>query len=102
MTPDVRLHHEALDELREAVRWYERALPGLGQEFQDEVERVLGLVAERSLSGTQVETPAGRKVGKVLLRRFPYSVYFEFRAKACVVWAIAHGRRRPGYWKGRP
>lgn len=84
-----------------AARWYERALSGLGQEFQAEVERVVELAAQRKLPGVPIETKAGRPLRRALLKRFPYAVYFELRDEGCVVWAVAHGRRRPGYWKGR-
>ena len=38
---------------------------------------------------------------KVLLRRFPYSVIYRITESAIQVIAVAHGRRRPGYWKTR-
>src|SRR6266478_2872838 len=38
---------------------------------------------------------------RFLLQRFPFSVvYREFPSKIQVV-AVAHGHRRPGYWKSR-
>jgi toxin ParE1/3/4 len=38
---------------------------------------------------------------KFLLRRFPFAVvYREFLSSIQVV-AVAHGHRRPGYWKNR-
>ena len=101
MSPGVRVHPDAGAELREAARWYERALSGLGQEFQAEVERVVELAAQLRLPGASIETRSGRPIRKALLKRFPYVVYFELSDEGCVVWAVAHGRRRPGYWKGR-
>ena len=38
---------------------------------------------------------------KFLLRRFPYGVVYRITKSAIQVIAVAHGRRRPGYWKSR-
>ena len=42
------------------------------------------------------------RVGFIRLRRFPYLLYYE-RVEAAVVQvlAVAHGSRRPGYWRRR-
>jgi toxin ParE1/3/4 len=36
---------------------------------------------------------------KRMLRRFPYSVWFEVLESTVTVLAVAHHRRRPGYWR---
>jgi plasmid stabilization system protein ParE len=38
---------------------------------------------------------------RFLLRRFPYSVIYRIEPAKIVIVAVAHGRRRPGYWKDR-
>jgi len=38
---------------------------------------------------------------KYVLDRFPYSVVYRELPSVIQVLAIAHGRRRPGYWKNR-
>lgn len=35
---------------------------------------------------------------KRVLHRFPYSVIYEVQASTVTVLAVAHHRRRPGYW----
>ena len=37
----------------------------------------------------------------VLVRRFPYVVFYSEGADAVRIMAVAHGKRRPGYWKHR-
>jgi len=38
---------------------------------------------------------------RILLKRFPYFiVFFEWQDEVYIV-AIAHAKRRPGYWRGR-
>ncbi len=34
-----------------------------------------------------------------VVRQFPYSVFYEVEADTVVILAVAHHRRRPGYWK---
>ncbi|MBI2895982.1 MAG: hypothetical protein HYY06_20660 [Deltaproteobacteria bacterium] len=34
----------------------------------------------------------------VMPRRLPFVVFFEEKEDAVRIWAIAHARRRPGYW----
>jgi len=36
-----------------------------------------------------------------LLRRFPYSIVYREMSGVVRVVAVAHGRRRPGYWINR-
>lgn len=38
---------------------------------------------------------------RMVLRRFPFFVVFRSRAVGIEIIAIAHGRRRPGYWRER-
>jgi len=101
VTARIRFHPSARDELREAALWYERARPGLGVDFHDEVEAVLDRLATLALPGVSVQTPSGHPIAKVFLRRFPYAVFFELLEGQCIVWAVAHGRRRPHYWQAR-
>jgi plasmid stabilization system protein ParE len=42
-----------------------------------------------------------RNVRKFLLARFPYAVYYVPRQDEILVLAVAHGARRPGYWRHR-
>lgn len=40
-------------------------------------------------------------LGVVLVRRFPFGVIYQPRGEQLVVIAVAHQRRRPGYWLRR-
>ncbi len=40
-------------------------------------------------------------VRRVLARRFPYSVVYIELSDEIRVLAIAHGSKRPAYWRGR-
>jgi len=87
----------AREELNEAAAFYEASVPGLGNAFLDDVERAVQAVLERPRIGA----PVGRKLRKTILRRFPFSIVFADRGPEIVIVAVAHQRRRPGYWRGR-
>jgi hypothetical protein len=36
-----------------------------------------------------------------VLRRFPYLIVFREGMEGIEIVAVAHGRRRPGYWRDR-
>jgi len=95
----LRNHPSTGRELSAAKRWYDRAEPGLGREFVLEVDRVLDAVADGRLPTlAHPDVPAVRRV---MLERFPYWLVVLERPNEVVLVAVAHMKRRPGYWRGR-
>jgi len=95
----VRSSQPASDELAEAVRWYETRRTGLGGEFFDAVVATLTLIETRPEIGTTISTDAQTR--RALVARFPYQVVYRLRPTEIVIVAVAHVKRRPGYWKNR-
>ena len=85
------------EELNEAAAFYEASVPGLGEAFLDDVERAIETVRESPGIGASM----GRGFRKSILRRFPFTIVYARRDEEIVIVAIAHQRRRPGYWRGR-
>lgn len=90
-------HPEAREELRHAVRFYERESPGLGREFAVEARTVIDHLLDHPLSGTPTEADTRRK----LLLHFPYSVIYLVEPTRLRIIALMHQRREPGYWLTR-
>jgi plasmid stabilization system protein ParE len=90
-------HPDADAELEEAALFYESRMAGLGRSFAAEVERTVALVREYPDAGSAV-APKRRQV---LVARFPYSIVYRQDPDAIVIVAVAHQRRRPGYWRRR-
>ena len=84
-------------ELAEAARFYEERAPGLGRDFFEEAEAVIRAVVENPEAGTIHESPYRR----MLCRRFPFAIVYRRMNDELRVLAVAHQRRRPGYWKKR-
>jgi plasmid stabilization system protein ParE len=95
----VRFSEAAAAELSEAARWYESRRPGLGGEFFDKVVASLSLIDADPEIGTALS--ADGRTRRVLVSRFPYQVVYRLRPADIVIVAIAHMRRRPGYWLNR-
>ena len=102
MSLQVRFSAEAVAELDAAAQWYEEQLPGLGLALIDAVDAALARVADWPRSGAPVPTVAtDLDVRRVPVARFPYNLPYVVADAAVHVLAVAHDRRRPGYWTGR-
>ena len=98
----VRLDLEAEEELAEAARWYEKQRPGLGLELMAEVDEAIARIPEWHGAYRLMPHVAPRfGIRRIVLARFPFSVVFMELPAEWRVLAIAHQRRRPGYWVGR-
>ena len=86
-------------ELRAAANWYSEQEPGLGEEFIVEIDRTLETLAEGAHRPPIWRQ--GRPYQKVLVHRFPYVVFFIHDDEHAHVLAIAHRKRKPGYWLKR-
>ncbi len=85
-------------ELRDAVEYYERSRAGLGCGFREAVEDLLDRIRQFPQA-----YPLGvdQKTRKARLFRFPFSVFYVERDDDIWVAAVAHHKRRPGYWSAR-
>jgi plasmid stabilization system protein ParE len=95
--PSVRLHPEAITEAKAAYEWYAERNPAAAKAFISELDDAI----------SQIQTSPERwamhldDTRKFLFRRFPYGVIYRITESAIQVIAVAHERRRPGYWKSR-
>jgi len=84
-----------------ASRWYDRERAGLGLDFLRMVDRAIAQVGSAPKSGSPVPGVADAAIRRVVVRRFPYHVVYIELPDRVQVLAVAHQRRRPGYWIGR-
>jgi len=96
MTP-VTILHEAEVEFWEAVVYYESRCPGLGLDFEAEVEASV----ERVRRFPELWPIRQDNTRRYLLSRFPYFVVYMFLRDHVWVIAVAHCKRKPGYWSHR-
>jgi toxin ParE1/3/4 len=97
----IEILDEAEEELREAAAWYEARVRGLGHALLEEVIEAFDQIAKHPRRYFRITTRKNREIRRMLLDRFPYAVVDEMFRDRPVVLAIAHGARRPGYWRSR-
>ncbi len=96
-SPKIDVHPEAIAEARAAAQWYRERSALAADAFLAELDRAVERIAENP----ETYSHYVRGTRRYLLQRFPfYLVYREAFGKLELV-AIAHGRRKPGYWKKR-
>ena len=93
----VEFHPLAADEAQAAERWYREQNETASGRFQRELDRAIGRVSEQPEAGS----PYLGNTRRVFLRRFPFSVVYRLRGGDLEIVAVAHARRRPGYWQAR-
>jgi plasmid stabilization system protein ParE len=102
VTPSVRFEVEADEEYRAAARWYEDKRTGLGLDFLNAVNSTLSQVVRFPRGGAPVaHIAADLQVRRAPVGRFPFNVIYMETPTAVRILAIAHERRRPGYWTHR-
>jgi plasmid stabilization system protein ParE len=92
-----QFHPGAREEFRNAVRGYRSQNHMASAEFRLIVSDEIRLISQaphrwpKYLHGTR----------RFVMQRFPFSVIYLEESNLVTIVAVAHGRRRPGYWKDR-
>lgn len=98
MAVDAIFHRLAVREYRSARDWYADRSPYVADRFTAAVAATVERIEKRPESCATL-------VGEyrfLSVRGFPYALVFRSRsAGVVVIVAVAHGRRRPEYWRRR-
>ncbi len=90
---------EAVEELLDAVAWYEERRAGLGAELFGVVDAGMVWVCSSPMAGAA--WPDLPRYRRLVLQRFPDVLVYEVRGEEVEFVAVAHTRRKPGYWTDR-
>jgi toxin ParE1/3/4 len=93
----LRFHPAAQQELEAAAMYYEEANAGLGQRFLQAVRAATA----RLLEYPELGAPGVAGTRRLQVHGFPFTVVHQVHPQEITIVAIAHQRRRPGYWRGR-
>ena len=88
---------QALIEAEAAARWYAERSATAAVRFSIELDEAEAAIRERPEAWPR--SPDGTR--RYLLRRFPFSIIYRPEPSRILIVAIAHARRRPGYWRTR-
>ena len=94
----IEIHRLAAKDFVSARREYARQDPQVEARFVAAVREAI----TRAEANPRLGSPAHGTYYWVRTRRFPYILYYEFIPPDLVrFFAVAHTRRRPGYWLRR-
>ena len=93
----VRYHQGASADVKSAVAWYLRHSPKAASDFVEELDRAVDTIREAPERWPMEKNSTRR----FLLWRFPFSVVYSVQEGMIIIWAVAHGSRRPEYWSRR-
>ncbi|MCC6133135.1 MAG: type II toxin-antitoxin system RelE/ParE family toxin [Acidobacteria bacterium] len=91
MTLSVSFRRGAVLDLERAEDWYESHRVGLGKEFREAV----AVAVARISSEPELYPVLYRGARRILIRRFPYALWYRIEDDRLVVLACIHGRRNP-------
>jgi toxin ParE1/3/4 len=94
---ELSFHPAAIEEAEAAARWYRQRSPRAAIRFVDEINQVV----QRILESPQRWPRGPRGTRKAKLPCFPFIVIYREADDTIQILAVAHGRRRPGYWRTR-
>ncbi len=84
-------------EIKETRNWYNLQKDNLGEEYLQEIKKT----AIR-IQGNPFQFPViKKKIRKVVVSRFPFSIYFYIDELTINVFAVFHTSRNPMIWKQR-
>ena len=93
----VEFHPEAAHEFIETAAYYESAATQLGSRFIFAVEAAENLISTHNEIGQEIESGFRHFV----LAEFPHSIIYSIEPDRIWIVAVAHHKRRPGYWLER-
>jgi len=80
-----------------AVAYYEECVVGLGQSFRIATEKEAASIEFMPFRFRMLHVPFRR----CLIPQFPYSLIFSIEPDFILIIAVAHTKRKPGYWNDR-
>jgi plasmid stabilization system protein ParE len=93
----LRVRKLARADIDTAFAWYRQHSPAAAQQFLDAVGDALALIDE---APERFPLVRGR-LRRVLLRRFPYGVYYKVYPTVVSIVGVIHGHRHPDVWLRR-
>ena len=88
---------DASAEFLAAVEYYEECQTGLGRRFREAVEAEVDAIATMPFRFRVLHAPFRR----CLIPKFPYAVIFSIEPDFILIIAVAHTKRKPGFWHDR-
>jgi plasmid stabilization system protein ParE len=93
----VVFHPGASEDYAAAFEWYYSRRQAVASDFEREIDRAIRLISRNPLRWPVFENERRR----LIVRKFPYSIIYEVHGEEVLILAVAHGSRKPNYWRER-
>jgi toxin ParE1/3/4 len=93
----VSFHPAAAAEVERTQAWYEERSVFAAAGFLQELTRAV----QRIRSAPERHPSAACGTRRISLEQYPFSVFYLVRRDEVFIVAVAHHKRRPGYWSDR-
>ena len=85
------------EEILEATAFYRDRSSQAVEKFSSDIAGTIDLLLQLPAIGS----PISRNARRLLLRNFPYHFIYRVEGDEIRVYAAAHLKRKPGYWRKR-
>ncbi len=97
MSVKIILAPEVERDLTEAYEWYEQQRAGLGEEFLSCVDASIQTIYRNP----QIYEIVYENYRRSLVRRFPYSIFYESTENSIIIYCVTHTSQNPQKWHQR-
>lgn len=97
MKIDIIIQPDAANDILETAKWYDNNLNGLGESFIDSIDSAINSVQHNPEAYPKVY----KKLRRVLLKKFPFGLFYLYESYKIIVIAVFHVSRSPKEWKKR-
>ena len=97
MKRKVILHSDAEAEILGALEWYSERSALAARAFVQELTSMIVLASR----APEIWPMHFRDARRIVFPRYPFDLIFRVKGEVIEIVAVAHHRRRPGYWRDR-
>jgi plasmid stabilization system protein ParE len=97
VAPSLEYLDAALEDAESAAEWYGQRSATAARGFAEEIDAAVAAIERLPNAWPAYDQGTHR----YLLRRYPFSIIYRIEPKRILIIAVAHGHRRPAYWRAR-
>jgi plasmid stabilization system protein ParE len=97
MAAELIIAPEAAQDIDDAYGWYESQRAGLGEEFFTCLDACIQAICRMP----EMHEKVHEEYRRGLVRRFPFTVFYEYSGGVVTVYCVFHTSRDPAKWRQR-
>ncbi len=93
----VQLADGAKRDFADGLSWYRKRSDQAADHFVEETNHAIARLLKDPVRNRQIRPD----IRTIRIKRYPYSLIYLIHPGAIIIVAVAHAKRRPGYWSRR-